>query len=212
MENHFDKDLKDRLGEASLPEAGLRLDKDKLWSRIEKKKAKKRIAFLPWLSHAAAIAAGLAFGFFFFVHKDQSVKEHQVAIQQKSTSILQTTTDTVYIVKKEKEQTQQPSVLRKVTKVQQQASATTVHQPVHIPTDNIELPEKEVQPVIAINNHAPLLKVLHLTDMDNENSKPCIGDRGKPSFFVDVPDRSRSESSTETFSMLVAQKLNLTKN
>jgi hypothetical protein len=204
MENKFDKDLKQRLGEASLPEAGLRFDKDKLWGKIEKKKAKKRIAFLPWVSHAAAVAAGLAAGIFLFIHKDQPVASPQVAVQQKGITVR----DTVYIVKNEKEQTQQPSVLRKAAKAQVPASVTTVQQPLYIATDT-EQPEEDAQAVIALNKSVPL-KVLHLTDIDNENSKPHIRVREKPSFFV--VDRNQAESSPETFSMLIAQKLNLKKN
>lgn len=209
MKNTFDKDLKQRLDEASLPEAGLRFDKDKLWGKIEKKKAKKRISFLPWISHAAAVAAGLAAGIFLFVHKDQPASDHSVIVQQKETPVLRTITDTVYIVKHEKEQTQ-PSVLRKTTKAQQPVAVATVQQPVKIITDP-KLPEKEAQPVIALHKPNPP-KVMHLIDMDNENAQPYTRERKRNTFFVNLSDRSQSGSGTESFSMLVAQKLNLTKN
>jgi hypothetical protein len=210
MKNAFDKDLKQRLDNASLQEAGLSFDKDKLWGKIEKKKAKKRIPFLPWISHAAAVAAGLAIGVFFFVHKDQQpANDHQVVVQEKEVPILKTITDTVYIVKNESSQHQQPASAT-ITKTPQQAFVETAQKTLPGTKGNI-LQVKEEQPILAVNEHAQP-KVLHLADIENENSKPRIRGRETPLFFVAFPERNQSGLSTETFSMLVAQKLNLTKN
>lgn len=209
MKNAFDKDLKQRLDNASLQEAGLPFDKDKLWGKIEKKKAKKQIAFLPWISHAAAIAAGLAAGIFLFVPKDQQVDNHQVVVQQKEVPVVQTIIDTVYIVKNENSQHQKPASVT-ITKTQQQAPAATVQKTLPGITDNV-LPAKEEQPALAVNERVQP-KVLHLADIENENAQPHTWERKKNTFFVILPDRNQSGSGTESFSMLVAQKLNLTKN
>jgi hypothetical protein len=209
MKNTFDKDLKQRLDDASLQEAGLRFDKEKLWGKIEKKKAKKRMPFLPWLSHAAAIAAGLAIGIFLFVPKGQQpLNDHHLVIQQKEVPVVRTITDTVYIVKNEPQQYQKPASVA-ISKIPQQASVTTTQKTLPTP-DNI-LPVKEEQPTLAVNERV-LPKVLHLTDIENENAQPHTRERKRNTFFVTLPDRSQLESSTESFSMLIAQKLNLTKN
>jgi hypothetical protein len=209
MKNTFDKDLKQRLDSASLQEAGLRFDKEKLWGKIEKKKAKKRIPFLPWISHVAAVAAGLAAGIFLFVHKDQQQGNHQVVVQQKEIPVLKTITDTVYIVKNEPQQHQKPASVT-VIKIPQQTTVATTQKTLPPTPDNI-LPEKEEQPVLAVSERVQP-KVLHLADIENENAKPHTWERKRNTFFVTLPDRSQSGSSTESFSMLVAQKLNLTKN
>jgi hypothetical protein len=209
MKNAFDKDLKQRLDEASLQEAGLRFDKDKLWVKIEKKKAKKRIAFLPWLSHAAAIAAGLAAGIFLFVPKDRQVNDHKVIVQQKEVPVLKTIIDTVYIVKNEEQQHQKPASITIIKTPQRAPVATT--QKVSPGIIDHTLPIKEEQPALAINEHVQP-KVLHLTDIGNENAQSHTKERRKNTFFVTLPDRNQSGLNTETFSMLVAQKLNLKKN
>lgn len=209
MENKFDKDLKQRLGEASLPESGLRLDKDKLWNKIEKKRSGKRIAFLPWISHVAAMAAGLAAGIFMFVHNDQPETNQPVIVQHQEAPVVKRVTDTVYIAKNEKEQIKQPSALGKTTKAPLPAPAP-VQQPDNITTDD-RLRKKEMQPMIAMNKPVPV-KVLHLADIDNENAQPHIRAQEKPSFFVAFPDRNPSGPGTETLSALLTQKLNPTKH
>jgi flagellar basal body-associated protein FliL len=211
MKNTFDKDLKQRLDNASLQEAGLHFDKEKLWGKIEKKKAKKRIPFLPWISHTAAVAAGLAVGIFLFVHKDQQQNDHHVVVQQKEVPVLKTITDTVYIVKNE--QQHQKAAVVSISKTPQQISVAMTQKTLSgtpRTPDNI-LPVKEEQPALAVNERVQP-KVLHLTDIENENAQPHTWERKRNSFFVTLPDRSQSVSSTESFSMLVAQKLNLTKN
>jgi hypothetical protein len=210
MKNEFDKDLKQRLDNASLQEAGLRFDKDKLWGKIEKKKAKKRIPFLPWVSHAAAVAAGLAIGIFFFVHKDQQpASDHQVVVQQKETPIVKTTTDTVYIVKNETPQHQKPASAT-IIKTPQQASIAVEQK--NLPgAANTILPAKEEQSVLAMNERIHP-KVLHLSDMENENAQSNTREQKKPSSIFVLSSQNQSESTSETFSMLIAQKLKLTKN
>ncbi|MFA6057792.1 MAG: hypothetical protein WC756_06320 [Taibaiella sp.] len=210
MKNEFDKNLKQRLDNASLQEAGLRFDKDKLWGKIEKKKAKKRIPFLPWVSHAAAVAAGLAIGIFFFVHKDQQpVSDHQVVVQQKETPIVKTITDTVYIVKNETSQHQKPASVT-IIKTPQQTSVA-VEQKTSPGAANTILPAKDEQPVLAMNERVQP-KVLHLADMENENAQSNTREQKKPSSIFVLSSQNQSESTSETFSMLIAQKLKLTKN
>lgn len=208
MKNTFDKDLKQRLDEASLPEAGLRFDKNKLWDKIEKKKAKKRIAFLPWISHAAAVAAGLVLGIFLFMHKDQPASRYQVIVKQKEVPVLRTITDTVYIVQNEQHKHPKP-VSVTTTGIPQQAPVLT--QKVSPGTQDHALQVKEEQPALVINERVQP-KVLHLTDIGNENAQSHAKERKKNTFFVTLPDRHESGLSTETFSMLVTQKLNLKKN
>lgn len=211
MKNAFDKDLKQRLDNASLQETGLRFDKDKLWGKIEKKKAKKRIPFLPWVSHAAAVAAGLAAGILLFVHRDQQpANSHQVIVQQKEVPVVQTVTDTVYIVKNENAQHQKPASVA-IIKTPQQAPVATEQKTLPGATNNV-LQVQEEQPVLAMNERVQP-KVLHLADMENENAQSNTNTRKqkKSSFFV-LSNHNPSESTSETFSMLVAQKLKLTKN
>lgn len=210
MENKFDKDLKQRLDDTSLPEAGLRFDKDKLWGKIEKKKTKKRIAFLPWISHTAAVAAGLAAGIFLFVHKDHLPEnDHQVVIQQKEIPVVQTVTDTVYIVRNEN-LPHQKSASGTITKTQPQTIIETEQKTLPGAANSV-LPVKEEQTALATNKRVQP-KVLHIADMENENAQSNIREQKKPQSFFALSNQDRSGSISETFSMSLAQKLNLTKN
>jgi hypothetical protein len=216
MENHFDKDLKDRLGDASLPEAGLRLDKDKLWSRIEKKKAKKRIAFLPWVSHAAAIAAGLALGIFFFTKgTDENPVSKTISVQQQTRSSVPTVHDTVYIVRtdpQQEQQHQQPnkpaahSTIQKATPLVPQQKNVFVKE--EQPNVN-KLKESDHAPETVFAGIAPRpVKVLHLRDMDNENACPRSIPKSNLAFLKTYLEKDMQGQSPETFSILIGKTLN----
>lgn len=215
MEQDFDKDLKQRLDNASLPEAGVRFDKDKLWAKIENKKNRKRVSFLPWVSHAAAVAAGLAIGIFFFTRANNEEPDTtNVAVHQQEQPATAPTRDTVYLAKQEsKKQSNNPKALP-VTRHQQEqkpAQETVIANEKQPYPEKEEMPQPAPAPIFAAVQHKQT-KVLHLSDMGNENANPKVWREKKSIFNVTQYNGNQSEQGTETVTALIAQKLKLTRN
>ena len=59
MNNDLDKQLRDLLDASSPADAGFELNKERVWRTIDSKQETKVIPFRKWISHAAAVAAGI---------------------------------------------------------------------------------------------------------------------------------------------------------
>lgn len=213
MKNSFDK-IKNSLEEASPEDIGLPLDREKLWAKVEAKQRKRTIVFRPWISHAAAVAAGLIVGIYFWSGSDNAAPETNPAIVHQSGPAKPAQVDHNKIDD---------------TAIASRASEATVNtrdkkivQPAAIPTSNqqqVQIQEeltKVPAPIIA-EPPAPVIiasntpsrrkqKVLHLADMKNENgSKQIMQDPNGKSFLKQLMDRQgQQEQSTETVSAIVA--------
>jgi hypothetical protein len=215
MEHNFDKDLKQRLDNTSLPEAGLSFDKDKLWGKIENKKNKKRIPFLSWATHTAAVAAGLAIGIFFFTraNKEEPATLNVVA-QKQNQQVTTTITDTVYLAQHEstsQKQGQKTTTITRLQQEQKQPQKTIIAQETQPQPEQKTMPEPTPVPVFAMAQ-TKQVKVLHLSDMGNENANHTVTKEKKSIFNIAQYNSASSESGVETFTALIAQKLNLTRN
>jgi hypothetical protein len=214
MKQDFDNNLKQRLGEASLPEAGVRFDKDKLWAKIEKKKTKKSIKFLPWVSHAAAVAAGLVIGIFFFTREHKAETTTPAVVVKQDRPAAATITDTVYVVKHDAQTQKNEKKVVPVIRLQEQQKwepEPIVVKETLLQTEKQNLTEPVPEQVLAVTQ-TKRVKVLHLSDIDNENANPKAWERKKTFFEMAQSNNMQSDTHSETISMLVAKKLNLTKN
>lgn len=206
MKNTFDKDLKQRLEEASMSDGSFAFDKEKLWNRIGEKKKSRKIIFLPWLSHAAAVAAGLAVGFFLFVQekeKPNTASNTMVQAQPQQRPSVQVITDTVYLAKAPESkavQTAEPAAKQ----VRQTTGITPEAQPVpDIARQLMATPERTT---LAANVRRPA-KVLHLADMGNENASPGAQPNQGLAILKILKRVDLSETNKETFSMMIDKKL-----
>lgn len=215
MKNRFDKELKQRLENTSLEEAGMALDKEKLWGRIEKKKSSGRSIALPWLSHIAAVAAGLMIGLFLFL-KEEQPQDQTVATQQNAVPVNGAKTDTVYINRKPagnygltKNNVQPkpaptgqtlPGLLRPAVQEQEEQPALPV------------VAEQEQPQIASIVFPAVKPRVLHLSDMDNENAHPKAARKQDLAFIKKYLNPTQSGQNKETFSMIVEKEIFNVKN
>ncbi|WP_118975863.1 hypothetical protein [Taibaiella koreensis] len=194
MDNSFDRLLKQKLAGQSPESLGFRPDREKLWQQVEAKRKKKTRLIPLWLSHTAAVAAGLAVGFFFLSREEKTRPEQQpVAVHQPAATRPQTV-----------------SPPQAGPEEDHRAGTTVAQHNKHHPTSSLpdvrptttetpplpavpEMPESQPEmvreePVIATTaRQAP--QVLHLADMDNENALPK--GRNKTAFGEFVPANLR---------------------
>jgi hypothetical protein len=222
MKSEFDKHLKQKLDNTSPEEVGCSLNSGKLWDKIEQKKKGKQIKFMPWMSHAAAVAAGLVIGIFFFTKQtDETTESSTIAVHPYSKPAITTIHDTVYLAKTNEEQN--PEFINPETKVnksiqkarpailiQQQQSQTVLKENTFPQTNKLKDPEHapEATFLVALPKQ---VKVLHLSDMDNENTPATINTRKKPIPIFVLSKDLPSETNTETLSMLVVKTLSNSK-
>jgi len=175
MDNSFDRLLKEKLADQSPEALGLRPDREKLWQQVEARK-KQKVRLIPlWLSHTAAVAAGLLIAFFFLPHKGNNTKESVPAVAGRQTVIK---TDTVFVLQAATA-TGPGMPTTTIPQHHNRAAAATpiVASKPEAPTANIPLPEAREErleapieaPVVATAPHQTP-RVLHLADMDNENA------------------------------------------
>ncbi|GEM_PF-5549818 len=213
MKNSFDK-IRNSLEEASPEDIGLPLDREKLWAKVEAKQRRKTIVFRPWLSHAAAVAAGLIVGIYFWSGSDNATPDANPAIVHQSSpakpaQVDQSKIDDTAIASQASEAT----VNTRDKKIAQPAAiATSNQQQVQINEEPTKVPEPIIAeppaPIIIASNtpSRSKQKVLHLADMKNENgSKQIMQDPNGKSFLKQLMDRQgQQEQSTETVSAIVA--------
>lgn len=211
MEHSFDRDIKQKLQDITPEEAGYRPDRDKLWQSIEAKKAPKRKTLPFWLGHAAAVAAGLLLGFFFSYPGGNIQQEHTVAGTHVA-PIIKTIRDTVYL--------QQPA-----QSVPVPAPSMAAHSNEHPGTPAapakaggpvpVQLPAEEQPPVmdpapqeplLAVNKPAPT-KVLHLSDIGNENAHSKPEKQKAYALFKIIRIPTTSEDPTGTLTMSISEQL-----
>lgn len=210
MEHSFDRDIKQKLQDITPEEAGYRPDRDKLWQSIEAKKAPKRKALPFWLGHAAAVAAGLLLGFFFF-YPGKNIQQEHTVVGTHVAPIIKTIRDTVYM--------QQPA-----TSVPVPAPSMAAHSsghpgtpaaakaggpvPVQLPAEE-QLPVRDPapqEPLLAVNKPAPI-KVLHLSDIDNENAHSKPEKQKVYALFNIIRIPTTSEDPTGTLTMSIGEQI-----
>lgn len=176
MDNSFDRLLKQKLADQSPESLGFRPDREKLWQQVEAKKKQKARLIPLWLSHTAAVAAGLLIAFFFLPHKSDHTTSIAPAVANRQTIVK---TDTVLVM--------QPAPAASHSTIatapphrSHSTAATSVIVPgpaapaKKTPVPAIVVTDKEPEapvdePVVAAApKQAP--KVLHLADMNNENT------------------------------------------
>lgn len=220
MKDSFDRGIKQKLEDLTPEELGYRPDREKIWGKIAQKKKAKIIPFPSWITHAAAVAAGLLIGAFFLNRHHQDPESKSVVASPKSIQSLPQKvtirTDTVYVLQAAEEQQKKKAAGRvtatAVYKQQQPQESFITQKPIDkkiteevIPAPTV--PSETAAATIAATQH----KVLHLSDMDNENSIP----KPKPknlAFFKIFSNSSQPEDHQATLSMLVGQRLAASKN
>lgn len=220
MKEAFDRELKKKLEGLRPGEAGFTPAYDRIWERVQA--GKKQPAVLPWrswLSHAAAIAAGLVLGIFLLRPSEKphpptavvSVADRQPAPAPAGPPIV--IRDTLYV-----------QVPARVTPPRRPATGTPVQtvpaptlqqhiatvSPDTVPQALTKEPAQEA--LLATAKPAPL-KVLHLSDIDNENAHPHSSRETMPAFFKRLINKGEgNNNSPETLSMLVSRHLSPSKN
>ncbi|WP_157977238.1 hypothetical protein [Taibaiella helva] len=175
MDNSFDRLLKEKLADQSPEALGFRPDREKLWQQMEAKK-KRQTRLIPlWLSHTAAVAAGLLIAFFFLPHKGNNTKESAPAVAGRQTVIR---TDTVFVLQAATATGPgMPTTTIPQHHNRAAAAAPIITSKPEAPTANIPVPEAKEEKLEA-PIEAPVVaaappqtpRVLHLADMDNENA------------------------------------------
>lgn len=210
MKNTFDKELKQKLANASLEETGIAFDKEKLWNRIEQKKSSGRSIVLPWISHIAAVAAGLLIGLFIFLKEEP---QDQINVTQTRTIPAKVTLrDTVYVFQNTPAKI---APIKKIT-VQQQPGITQ-----HLPAPEQEPKEPFITPVILKQEETLVAtaatipakpRVLHLSDIDNENAHPKVARKQDLAFLKKYRNPGQAGQNQETFSMIIGKEIFNAKN
>lgn len=210
MDHSFDRHIKQKLGNSSPEELGYKPDREQLWKRVEAKKKKKGRPLILGFSHAAAVAAGLLIGFF-LLSRDQASKDTPAVAGASVATVTRTIRDTVY-VPQVKQQTG-PAVVYVAPKDKQPAAR---QQQQYLPVQQPETTQPVIMPVqqepvpVMIASRQP--KVLHLADMDNENTLSLTPKKKNKTILDNFSNQGQPESNTETLSMLASRKLNLNRN
>ncbi len=228
MKPSFDQRLKQQLEQSSPEDLGYRPDRDKLWSRIEAKQKRQTLPLRLWVSHAAAIAAGLVVGSYFLTtynrHEDPGgVKQ----IEQATTGIVpeqhNDSAPTVTVAPKVRDEAvqqqplpglqQHPAPIGKPSQM-----AGTAQQPATQKTAMGQSPQltnaapvQEQAPVIA-QAAQPKAKVLHLMDIDNENTRVMRQSPEHNMTWAWMLPANRVESNQASFSEQLGQHLFHIKN
>ncbi len=223
MKSSFDQQIKQQLEQSSPEDLGYKPDRDKLWNRIEAKQNRKRVPIRMWLSHAAAIAAGLIIGSYFLTTYRQDPAQQDIKQTEQPTA-------TTVVPRQDSLQTAvlhgQHSPLPATAQAKPNRSQ---HTPVPQPTaqqqpepvvaaqqqseqDNLPADKTAEQPVVAQATR-PKVKVLHLMDMHNENTKLIQAEPIQPDtrWAWLLPEQTE-KSGTESFSAQVVKHILHPKN
>ncbi len=214
MKDSFERDLKQKLEQATPEELGFRPDRDKLWGKINAQPKTKTVPLRTWITHAAAIAAGLLIGAF-FLNRDQQPAVATGTPPLSSSQKVKIKTDTVYVLQPAREHKDQ-----KTTAQAPVVTETRQHQEPNLPTvpqeqiaQNKETPAPATLPgeiTVATNKQLP--KVLHLSDMGNENTDTKLRTTQNLAFFKILSNQNQTGDNQHTFSMLVKRRFIPAKN
>lgn len=220
MDNSFDRDLKRKLENQSPESLGFRPDRDKLWQQIESGKKKKTRLVPLWLSHTGAVAAGLLIAFFVLSRRAAEPEHRPMAVHVQPA--IRTITDTVYAPATPQTVQQQPQVAAVATAPSGSRQKTAALPPAVVPRKGTATPEPpapaqpEPVPVTDPKTEAPLVlaaaprqhrKVMHLADMDNENTMSRPRQKNTPVDFIQLANLSQPESGQGSLAVTAAGRL-----
>ncbi len=207
MNSAFDRNIKQELENASPEMLGYRPDRDKLWDKIAEKKKKKTIPFTLWISHAAAVAAGLVIGIFFLM-KEKT--EQPALVSKQPSAIIQKVTDTIYVHNNTNDQ---PSAPKHSIRSEEKKQLANYPSPIikqdqdqeEISVAQTDADRKEQPQHIVVKASSPV-RVLHLVDMNNENADPKGTPKEGFAFFKKFANQSLPDiDNKETLSMIVSK-------
>lgn len=229
MSGSFEERLKQKLEQSSPEELGYRPDREQLWHKVVTRQKRRSLPLRLWLSHAAAIAAGLLIGGFFLA----TYKDREAAAGLKpgqATAVVQTqqpqaaentnapdkapVTPSVATVqpatRHHLQQAHNPQPAKgqpptPITPVTTQQQVTTAAVPVPVPT-----PEPVVVARVEPTKTAKA-KVLHLMDIDNENTRALRSPRESNSSWAWMLPRPTGSDGT-SFSQQLSEHLFHSKN
>jgi hypothetical protein len=208
MKDNFDNQIKDLL-EGSQPDgAGLGLDKNALWNRIEQKQKSNIIPFKKWASHAAAAIIGIMVCLPFLFHNNKTIVTKTITrLQPANTKVI---TDTIFLKNTPalastkaapfKSKTLQPPTGKAVSILPQ--PVVTIHLPAHDTAVSMVQPTMVAQ---ATTGHTRI-KALHLKDMGNENATHQFLPTDKPNFIQRLASREEIQVPTESISAFIGQQ------
>jgi hypothetical protein len=225
MKTSFDQQLKQQLDQSRPEDLGYKPDRDKLWGRIEAKQKRKTLPLRLWISHAAAIAAGLVVGSYFLTTYNKS-EEPAVLGQagQMATQVVPKPAASQAIpVAAPVPVTQPPASL--LPKAHNSNTNLALH---GLPAQKLQLPADKTTNTTEIipdpgngtktlpevaQVTLPKVRVLHLMDIHNENTRLMRADEPKPEMRWAwlLPDNN-GQSGTESFSAQISQHILHPKN
>lgn len=222
MKSSFDQQIKQQLEQSSPEDLGYTPDRDNLWSRIEAKQNRKRLPLRMWLSHAAAIAAGLVIGSYFLTTYRQDTAQQDISQTEQHTTAVLAKQDTLQSVAMPGQHnpssvtTQARSTRSHIAPAprpvtQQQPEPVIAAQPQPEPGP---LPAgRDEEPTVIAQAAQPKVKVLHLMDMRNENTKLMQAEHPQPEtrWAWLLPEQAE-KSGTESFSAQVVKHILHPKN
>lgn len=216
MEDHFDRDIKQKLEGLTPEELGYRPDREKLWQQVSGKKKSKTIPFPTWITHAAAIAAGLLIGAYFFSREKGQEQNTVPAAYTGSASLprVKTIVDTIYVaqpVAKDRQVATGP-VTQPLQKSSVPVIETHIAQGQDSPAPVMAPSPVPQETIVAIAPPVQQRKVMHLSDMGNENALAKPKTSENMAFLKIFSIQSPVEGNETTLSMLIGQQFGSLKN
>lgn len=231
MSSSFEQQLKERLEQSSPEDLGYRPDREQLWNRIATQQKSRKIPLRLWVSHAAAIAAGLLIGVFFLAtYKDRAgdsglkpspapqvtaVTPQQAAAPPATTGNTPgaptAATQPAAVPPQQNLPVQHPQVTAQpqITAAATKTPATRADVP---PAQDLpDVQEKEQAPVVAqAERRKP--KVLHLMDIDNENTRVMRSPQQQNMSWAWLVPPNQATSAGTSFSAQLKQDILKFKN
>lgn len=213
-----DEKMREMLNDASLKALGHSVDSEAVWNKLSGEKSKgKSMKFKPWITHAAAVAAGILLAVLigmnaFSPSKETLVSGVQVPLKEHSSVVH----DTVFVAKQNESSW--------VSKDKKGKAAETIRNP---ETEKKQVPVASILPVNNVLHEtaavadtgqevvvakvipAKSLPVMHLTDMDNENASQYYKSEQEKGYvlFNKITIPANTTDRSETISMLVVNQL-----
>jgi hypothetical protein len=217
MKEDFERRLKQKLEQATPEELGYRPDKEQLWNRITTQQKKpKTLPLVTWITHAAAIAAGLLIGAFFLNWENQPAAV-QLMPDVVSSQKLKIRTDTVYVLQspgahKDPEKVVPATAVNQARPHRETGQPTAAQEQI-VQKQEIPAPKMERQETTIARNQQPP-KVLHLSDIGNENAIPQSRIIKMPILvqLFSSPNLQDDRQASASASALIRQQAATTKN
>jgi len=208
MKNDLDKKIKGLLEDAAPADAGFELDRHAVWNRIESKQKAKVIPFSKWISHAAAVVIGILLCLPFLWHHEKEVIK--TVTVTKTIPSIQTVSDTVFVVQNSVQSVARPNRLLSTPKKETASGniAQSALQPDLQETTKEVLPAKEPIPaLIATTKNIPRPAVLHLMDIENENTNTNKSDKKEFTLLKKITIGNGLDKQSETVSMIITKQI-----